>query len=157
MLMVVFFSLLWIFFVILIHTVHPPALYINKHVCSVRSTCWDSAPAVQCTCRLYLCVRCYGMQFTHKASQRFVLFPGGALHMYKALRLFNLHLWWALLQLTLTSIFTCALKNHILANKGLQKCETISHLLVEAYFICLLVGFTNNSGESVPLSIFRPQ
>ncbi len=53
---------------------------------------------------LLMCVPLW--KFTSRAHQKFILRHGGALHMYLALRLFNLHLWSALLQFNFHPVFT---------------------------------------------------
>jgi hypothetical protein len=53
---------------------------------------------------LHMCVAL--RKFTSRAHRKFFLRPGGALHMYMALRLFILHLRFALLQFNFLSVFT---------------------------------------------------
>jgi hypothetical protein len=55
----------------------------------------------RCIYRFYICVWHYG-----RAHRKFFLRPGGALHMYEALRLFNLHLQSALLQFNFHFVFS---------------------------------------------------
>jgi hypothetical protein len=55
---------------------------------------------LRCNCRFYICVWHYRI----KTQKKFILRTVGALHMYTALWLFNLHLWSALLQFN--SVFT---------------------------------------------------
>ncbi len=52
---------------------------------------------------LHMCVAL--QKFTSRAHRKFFLHPGGALHMYMALRLFNMHLQCALLQFNFLSVF----------------------------------------------------
>jgi hypothetical protein len=70
------------------------------------------------TISTYLC----GTMEVHKQGTPEVLFtPRGALHMYMALRPFNLHLWSALLQFSFHSVFTSCeqtLKIHIVPTKA---------------------------------------
>jgi hypothetical protein len=68
---------------------------------------------------LHMCVAL--QKFTSRAHLKFFLRPRGALHMYMALRLFNLHLWCALLQFNFFSVFTSCeqtLKIHIVPMKA---------------------------------------
>ncbi len=56
---------------------------------------------------VFTCVWRYrSSQAGHTRSSFYFLLPGGALHMYMALRLFNLHLRYALLQFNFLSVFT---------------------------------------------------
>ncbi len=74
----------------------------------------NSAPEVQLTpgvpdtevqlLFLHMCVALW--KFISRADRKFILCPGGALHMYVALRLFILHLRNALLQFNFLSVFT---------------------------------------------------
>ncbi len=69
----------------------------------------------------------YGTTEVHiRAHLRFIFCPGGALHMYVALRLFNLQLQCALLQFNFTTLFTSSdytLKIS-LGNERTENCET---------------------------------
>jgi hypothetical protein len=73
---------------------------------------------------LHMCVAL--RKFTSRAHQKFFLRPGGALHMYMAIQLFNLHLRSVLLQFNFLSVFTSCeqtLKIHIVpmeAQKNLK-------------------------------------
>jgi hypothetical protein len=60
-------------------------------------------------------------KFTSRAHWKFFLRPGGALHMYMALQLFNLHLWSAQLQFNFLFVVTSCeqtLKIHIVLTEA---------------------------------------
>ncbi len=82
---------------------------------------------------LHMCVAL--RTFTSRAHRKFFLHPGGALHMYMALWLFNRHLRWALLQFNFLSVFTSCeqtLKIHIVpteAQKNLDHLASISLII----------------------------
>jgi hypothetical protein len=68
---------------------------------------------------LHMCVAL--LKFTTSAHRKFFLRPRGALHMYMALQLFNLHLRCALLQFNFLSVFpSCeqTLKIHIVLTEA---------------------------------------
>jgi hypothetical protein len=102
----------------------------------IREEAWrNSAPEVQWTSgvpdtevQLPFLQMCVALQkFTSRAHRKFFLRPGGALHMYMALRLFNLHIRCALLQFNFLSVFTSCeqtLKIHIVPTEAQKNLNT---------------------------------
>jgi uncharacterized membrane protein len=73
--------------------------------------------------------------------------------MYMALRLFNLHLRSALLQLNFHSVILLVtkFKKSCCCNGGTENCETVCRLLVYACSMCLCAYLGLISGDTVPL------
>ncbi len=87
----------------------------------IREEAWrNSAPEVQWTSGVP------DTEVHYRAHRKFFLRPGGALHMYMALQLFNLHLRCALLQFNFLSVFTSyehTLKIHIVPMEAQKNLE----------------------------------
>ncbi len=75
---------------------------LRNSALEVQWTSWVPDTKVHLTF-LHMCVAL--RKFTSRAHKKFFLYPGAALQMYMALRLFNLHLPSALLQFIFHSVF----------------------------------------------------